>query len=268
MTTLGDRAAALVDGTLSDWVQIAHGNLSAVYRMTLCDGRTMVVKSAATVGQEAAMLQAISESGAPCPAVFESADDLLVMEAVPIDGTLRGSAWSSLADSLHLLHAASAASYGWQTDHAFGAVAIPNGRCDDWSAFWANRRLRCHIPSLEPTLAKRVEQLADRVGDRLPAHPRPSLLHGDLWAGNILVSGSEVSALIDPACYYGDREVDVAMLTVFSNPPRSFFDALDLELGWRERLPLYRLWPALVHLRLLGSGYTGLMSRTLDECGA
>ncbi len=54
MTTLGDRAAALVGGTLSDWVQIADGNLSAVYRMTLCDGRTMVVKSAATVGQEAA----------------------------------------------------------------------------------------------------------------------------------------------------------------------------------------------------------------------
>ncbi len=214
------------------------------------------------------MLQAIRVSGAPCPAIFGSADDLLVMEAVPTDGTLRGSAWSSLADSLHLLHAAVASGYGWPTDHAFGEVVIPNGRCNDWSAFWANCRLRCHIPSLEPTLAKRVEQHADCVGDRLPAHPRPSLLHGDLWGGNILVSGSKVSALIDPASYYGHREVDVAMLTVFSDPPRSFFDALDLEHGWRERLPLYRLSPALVHLRLFGSGYTYLVSRTLDECGA
>ena len=65
MRGLGDRAAALVGGTLSSWLRIADGNLSAVCRMTLHDGRTMVAKSAVTAGQEATMLRAVRNSGAP-----------------------------------------------------------------------------------------------------------------------------------------------------------------------------------------------------------
>jgi len=265
---LGDRAAALVDGTLDDWVRIADGNLSTVYRLKLRDGRIMVVKVAATAANEAAMLKAIRGSGAPFPEVFGSADDLVVMEEVRSDGALCGSAWASLATSMSMLHEIAATNYGWPIDHAFGAVAIPNDRCDSWPIFWADRRLRCHLSSLEPALAERVERVAETIGEYLPAHPKPSLLHGDLWDGNILVSGREVAALIDPACYYGHREVDVAMLKLFRDPPMPFFAALDLERGWRQRLPLYRLWPALVHLRLFGSIYAGLVSRTLDEIGA
>lgn len=268
MRGLGDRAAALVGGTLSSWVRIADGNLSAVYRMTMHDGRTMVAKSAATAGQEATMLRALRNSGAPCPAVFGSTKDLLVMESMRTDGTLHGAAWASLADGLRTLHATSADNYGWSADHAFGDVAIPNACSDNWINFWADQRLRCLLPYLEAATANRIEMVADRIGDLLPLHPAPSLLHGDLWNGNILVSGSAVSALIDPACYHGHREVDTAMLTLFSAPPQSFFDALDLEPGWRDRLPVYRLWPALVHLRLFGSSYAGLVSRTLSDLGA
>ena len=268
MTALGDRAAALVGATLSNWVQMAGGDLSAVYRMTLHDGRTMVVKSSPGAVLEAAMLEAIHDSGAPCPAILAVADALIVMEDIQEDGVLQGMAWSSLAHVLAKLHRARAAGYGWPVDHAFGDVAIPNARCDDWTMFWADRRLRCHLPSIEPALAKRVERLADRIADHLPRHPEPCLLHGDLWPGNVLTSGQTLAALIDPACYYGHREVDIAMLTIFSDPPASFFDACDLGEGWRERLPLYRLWPALVHLRLFGSGYAGLVSQTLEELGA
>jgi fructosamine-3-kinase len=76
-----------------------------------------------------------------------------------------------------------------------------------------------------------------------------------------------VAALIDPACYHGHREVDIAMLTLFDHPPEAFFAALSLEPGWRERLPVYRLWPLLVHLRLFGESYRGAVDRALAACG-
>jgi fructosamine-3-kinase len=95
------------------------------------------------------------------------------------------------------------------------------------------------------------------------------LLHGDLWGGNVLAANNRVSALIDPACYYGHAEVDIAMLELFDSPSPSFFEAYGaLEPGYRERLVIYRLWPALVHLRLFGDSYRALVLRLLAEAGA
>ena len=125
-----------------------------------------------------------------------------------------------------------------------------------WPAFWAERRLLPSCPHVPSALARRIEAFAADMANRLPELPAPSLLHGDLWGGNILASGTSVTALIDPACYYGHGEVDIAMLTLFDHPSPAFYDAYGaLEPGWNERLIVYQLWPALVHLRLFGGGY-------------
>src|SRR3546814_16715796 len=86
--------------------------------------------------------------------------------------------------------------YGWDVDYAFGSVAIVNARSRDWASFWADRRLRCHLPYLPPALGRRVESLADSVGTLLPAHPPPALLPGGLWGGNILVGGGGITGLV------------------------------------------------------------------------
>ena len=108
--------------------------------------------------------------------------------------------------------------------------------------------------------------LATRLPDMLPATPPAALLHGDLWSGNMLFRGGKLVGLIDPASYYGDREVDFAMLQVFASPPESFFAASDLGAGWQERSPVYQLWPMLVHLRLFGSTYRSRVERLLTAC--
>ena len=158
--------------------------------------------------------------------------------------------------------------YGWPIDYAFGPVAIANGWAEDWPRFWAERRLLVHLPHLPSALARRVEALAADLPNRLPARPTPALLHGDLWSGNILVAGDQVSGLIDPACYHGHTEVDLAMLGLFDQPEAAFYEVYGfLESGHDERTAIYRLWPALVHLRLFGAGYRPMVERLFQATG-
>lgn len=214
------------------------------------------------------MLKAMSAAGAPVPRIHAFDDEWLLMEEID-HGARVQTAWPDLARILDRLHAfrEGEGRYGWAVDHAFGPVKMENGWAESWPAFWADRRLRCHLPFLGVGLARRIERLADRIDALLPARPVASLLHGDLWGGNVLVAGHRVRALIDPACYYGDREVDAAMLTLFDRPSRSFFEALALVPGWRERQPIYRLWPLLVHLRLFGCSYADSVSNALVQAG-
>jgi fructosamine-3-kinase len=242
---------------------LSGGDLSSVSRVTLADGGTLIAKHTIGATAEAGMLRAIAATGTPAPAVHAADEAWLLMEDVPAqDGV--ADAWGDLALILGLLHARQDARYGWPANHAFGPIKIANEWSDDWPAFWAERRLRCHLRYVPPELGRRIERLADRLGALLPARPPSSLLHGDLWGGNILAAADRVTALIDPACYHGHREVDVAMLTLFDRPPLAFFEALALEEGWRDRQPIYRLWPLLVHLRLFGSSYASAVDAALS----
>jgi fructosamine-3-kinase len=245
--------------------RMAGGDLSVVHELVLSDGTRAVAKQGGGGRREGAMLRAIAAQGVPAPTVLAADDDWLVMEKLAADGS---AAWDDLAACLNRLHAPTAAPYGWPHDHGLGTVGMPNPRSDDWPAFWAEHRLRCHIAHVDASLGARIARLADGLRDHLPDRPPAALLHGDLWGGNVLVSGARVSGLIDPACFYGHREVDVAMLTLFDHPPAAFFDALGLEAGWRQRLPIYRLWPLLVHLRLFGRAYAAGVDADLRRLGA
>ena len=260
-----DRIASAAGSEVTGGRKLAGGDLGGAALVELADGRKLVAKDGPLVEREAAMLRAIANTGAPAPVVHHAADGLLLMDYVEADGAKD---WNSLAEALHLLHAPRDELYGWYADYAFGPVAIPNTRSTDWPSFWAENRLLCHGEKIDGSLTARLEALAKRLPDLLPATPQPSLLHGDLWGGNAVFHQGRLAALIDPASYFGDREVDIAMTTLFDHPPASFFDALALEPGWRERLPAYRLWPLLVHLRLFGHAYRGSIIAALDALGA
>jgi fructosamine-3-kinase len=268
MMPLAEAGAALLGARLRRSQALGGGCLSQIAHIVLEDGREAIVKSGPAPQTEAAMLRAIAASGAPAPAVLAVSGEVLVIEAMPAGGSLSG-AWADLGRVAARLHSARGASYGWAEDYAFGAVAIPNGWADDWPLFWAERRLMPHCRHIAPAVARRVESLAADLSNRLPARPPAALLHGDLWGGNVLAAGNRVSALIDPACYYGHAEVDIAMLELFDAPPRAFYEAYGaLEPGHEARLVIYRLWPALVHLRLFGDSYRPLVLRLLSEAGA
>jgi len=267
VTSLVDRVAALLGVGVRSAMPLTGGDLSAVVRVLLADGSTVVAKGGDRAEDEADMLRAIAAAGVPAPRVLAAAPGCLVMERLPADGRL-SDAWSDLGTVTRRLHAVTGARYGWPVDFAFGPVPIINTWSEDWPAFWAEQRLLVFESCLPVDLARRVARIARDLPNRLPWCPAPSLLHGDLWTGNVLVHGRRVSGLIDPACYYGDAAVDLAMLHLFGQPSAAFFDTYRaFDPGSDERLPIYQLWPALVHFRLFGKGYRPLVERTLEASG-
>ncbi|KQP14672.1 fructosamine kinase family protein [Methylobacterium sp. Leaf93] len=265
MMPLAERGAALLGRRLVRADPMSGGNLSGLVRILLDDGSAAIVKDGPDPPAEAGMLRAIRAAGIPAPEVFAADLRTLVIEPLPAGG---GNADADLGRVMARLHAVTGERYGWNRDYAFGTVRIDNHGSEDWPDFWAERRLLCHAPHLDPTLRRRIEALARALPERLPARPRPALLHGDLWSGNVLTDGGRVSGLIDPACYHGHAEVDLAMLSLFGMPGPAFREAYgEAEPGMAERRAIYRLWPALVHLRLFGSGYRSMVEALLDATG-
>ncbi|CAX27127.1 putative phosphotransferase:kinase [Methylorubrum extorquens DM4] len=267
MNGLARHAADLLGVPLAEARPMAGGDLSQCVRLRLGDGREAVAKTGPAPREEARMLAAIAATGAPAPAVLAADETVLVLECLPDTGSGPGTD-ADLGRVVARLHAAEGERYGWHAGYAFGPVAIENAWEDDWPAFWGRRRLLCHAGHLPIPLFRRIERLADDLGNRLPKRPRPALLHGDLWSGNVLYGGDRVSGLIDPACYHGHAEVDLAMLSLFGRPGSGFRAAYGApEPDAAERAPIYKLWPALVHWRLFGAGYRGMVEGFLEAAG-
>ncbi|MGX9351625.1 fructosamine kinase family protein [Shimia sp. W99] len=261
---LSDAVERLLGSAVLNARPLHGGDLSQVAQLTLADGRNVVAKTGPLVATEARMLHAMARGGAPVPEVLAAESTLLLLAHVE-EASASPAGWRNLGATLSQLHARTGERYGWHEDYAFGAVAICNRRTSNWLGFWADHRLLADLQTLPPDIALRLEHLATRLPDLLPATPPPAFVHGDLWSGNVLFDRNGKAWLVDPACYFGHSEVDLAMLHLFAAPPDIFWQGYGApDPGWRTRLPIYQLWPALVHLKLFGTTYQALVTRLLD----
>lgn len=164
------------------------------------------------------------------------------------------------------LHQVIGEAFGLDRDNFIGELPQHNRPTPDWVAFYRDRRIAPQVeiarargrlnPDRERMLRKvmeRMESLLDGAGEV------PSLLHGDLWSGNFLVADSHQPVIVDPAVYYGDREVEIAFTELFGGFPPGFLTAYDeaypLPRGYARRRDLYQLYPLLVHLNIFGESY-------------
>ncbi len=268
MSAFAHRVAMLTGASEDRLQRLAGGGLSEVLLLRRPDGRCTVAKGGASVATEAAMLRALAGAGVPVPAVEGEHEGVLLLEHVANDGVFSANAWASIGEALRALHGHGGERFGWPVDYALRSVTLGNRETSAWPTFWAEHRLLSTAALLDRPFRERVDTLAARINELLPHSPTPALLHGDLWSGNILVAEGRLAALIDPACYHGHAEVDLAMLTLFDEPPDSFWASYGaLEPGWEDRRALYQLFPALVHLRLFGQTYAGLVDRLLSQLG-
>jgi fructosamine-3-kinase len=258
--------------------RVGGGDINEAWRVTLPDGREAFVKTRpdAAVGEyatEARGLEWLAEPGAlRTPRVLEVADGHLVLEWIA-PGRLHAAGAEELGRGLALTHAAGARSFGdpGYGGARFGSLQLPNDPAPDWPTFYAQRRLLplAGIARERGVLSESGARAVAGVCERLPelagpAEP-PARLHGDLWSGNVMADTEGRPWLIDPSCYGGHREVDLAMLSLFGAPSQrvlaAYSEAAPLADGWEERVQLWQLLPLLVHAALFGGSYQGAAER-------
>ncbi len=231
---------------------------------------------------EAEGLRAIAQAGAvrvPTPLCTgeDQSHSWLVLEYLELASGSTG-AMPALGQQLARLHLASAARFGWHRDNTIGATPQRNPWTASWIEFWRIQRLGFQLElaarnGYTGVLQRRGEELLTHLDALLAHDPAPSLLHGDLWGGNAAATAAGEPVLFDPACYYGDREADLAMTELFGGFAPAFYSAYratwPLDPEYSARRDLYNLYHVLNHLNLFGGGYRtqaeGMIERLLSE---
>ncbi len=186
----------------------------------------------------------------------------LVLEWIEAIST-HPTAIDDLAFSLAQLHRQTRKEFGLEFHTYVGSLFQRNADHKLWTEFYVQERilplvkLAFDASLLTQENVAEIESLCGRLNQLIPVE-KPALLHGDLWNGNYLLSGSK-AYFIDPAVYFGHREMDLAMTHLFGAFPERFYEVYEssypLEKNWKQRLPLFQLYPLLVHLNLFGSSY-------------
>jgi protein-ribulosamine 3-kinase len=172
--------------------------------------------------------------------------------------------WEDFGQSLSTLHKLTGESYGLDFDNYIGSLPQRNKRSNDWITFFINERLNPQLQlaikngKVKNSLANDFESLYKKLPHILHIE-KPSLLHGDLWSGNVMVNNEGFVSLVDPAVYFGNREAEIAFTKLFGGFDEAFYESymenFPFEKDYEERFDIYNLYPLLVHVNLFGGEY-------------
>ncbi|MGZ5043947.1 MAG: fructosamine kinase family protein, partial [Methylobacter sp.] len=198
----------------------------------------------------------------------------LVLEYIELH-SLNSRSEQLLGQQLAQLHLQKQAYFGWHSDNTIGSTVQVNAHYHDWIPFWQEQRLGYQ---LKLAAAKGYDGRLQTLGDKLCSNlspffsgyqPQPALVHGDLWGGNVATDEQGNPVIYDPACYFGDRETDMAMTELFGGFSSTFYQAYQavypLTSGYARRKTLYNLYHILNHLNLFGRSYLHQAENMLDK---
>ncbi|MEL7483890.1 MAG: fructosamine kinase family protein, partial [Planctomycetota bacterium] len=249
---------------------LTGGCVAEVYRVRFADGGDLVVKidsgHDAKLDVEGFMLERLRDAGLRVPRVEHATPSLLAMEYIENDGRRSTDGEAKLGQVVAEFHSQKADRYGLERDTLIGSLDQPNGWSDDWAGFYAEQRIAVMADRAERRDAlpsgcrARLKRVCARMHELIPEPQSPALIHGDLWAGNILWHAGRQAALIDPAVYYGDPEIELAFIDLMGGLGPAFWEAYRevrrIDDGFHAtRCALYQLYPLLVHAVLFGGGY-------------
>jgi len=182
--------------------------------------------------------------------------------------------WLRFGEDLSRLHQKSASNFGLEYDNYIGSLPQENKIKTSWEHFFIECRINPLVKMgfdkglLHEGHLQKFQNFFKLFNDLIPTE-KPSLLHGDLWSGNLLCGEGQIPVFIDPAVYYGHREVDIAMTKMFGGFDPIFLsrynEVFPLEKGWENRLNIHNLYPILVHLNLFGKSYLGGIEKVLEK---
>lgn len=223
---------------------------------------------------EATGLQILTETGSiRVPEVVHWDVNFLLLEDLG-ESQPCSNYWAELGEQLASLHSQPQEQFGFPMHNYCGATVQLNTPCADGFQFFAEHRLLIlgrlayEAGLLERTELQRLETLAYNLEKFIPQMPAV-LIHGDLWSGNIHCDEHGKPALIDPACYWGWAEAELAMTRLFGGFSADFYasyqEAGNINPDWRDRVDLYNLYHVLNHLVLFGGSYLQSVKTTLDR---
>lgn len=281
---LRQKVEKLAGNPVADIRHFASGNNTLLYLVDTQDKRRLVAKvaNAASVRLdiEGWMLEYLAaRSNLPVPEVVAAQQNILLMTYLPNSGTLDAGAETQAAELLAALHNLHSELYGLDRDTLIGPLPQPNKQTSSWIDFFRDQRLlymaRAALDEnrIDGSLMTQIERLAAKLDSYIDDPAPPSLLHGDIWGGNVLSAAGKITGFIDPAIYYGDPEVELAFATMFNTFGQRFFERYNeinpLRDGFFEvRKDLYNLYPLLVHVRLFGRAYTETVKQTVHRLAA
>ena len=273
--------------------RLSGGDINKAYGLTLTNGKHIFMKAnskanAAFFTAEAAGLTAIEKTGAIgtpeilCTGTDDGEDvgySFLLLKFIK-GGKQDKNYWKELAENLAAMHKADTSVYfeeggkfGFFQDNFIGARPQKNTPADSWISFFRDNRLAPQFEAADTYFSsedrKKITKLLDHLENFMVEPEKPSLLHGDLWSGNVMCGPDGKAMLIDPACYVGHAEADLAMTELFGGFPAEFYEAYraanPLQPGYEERRDLYNLYQLLNHLNLFGPTYLGPVLSIVDE---
>lgn len=199
----------------------------------------------------------------------------ILMEMIPATAPSDAS-WQHLGAGLAQLHQHTTRQHGLNQNNFIGALVQENEPGDSWTAFFIEKRLEVQLKLavenqlMDLAFAQKFRKIYDHLNDVLP-EDEPSLLHGDLWSGNVLATPNGKASIIDPAVYYGSREIEIAFTHLFGGFNKNFYkayaDSYPLATDFNERIPVYNLYPLLVHANMFGASYLRAVEDVIRRFG-
>ena len=271
--------------------RLSGGDINDAYRLTLTGGGTIFMKTntksrKSMFTAEALGLAAIRATEAiGVPRVLATGTDeadgglsFLMLDFIESKNPVPDY-WEQLGRELAAMHSAPTDEfvkdglYGFDGDNFIGSSGQHNPACKNWIDFFRDYRL---VPQFNRAKSyfhtshlQKIDWLLEHLDHFLIEPKKPSLLHGDLWSGNVLRGNDGKAWLIDPAAYVGHAEADLAMTQLFGGFQRAFYDTyreiLPLEPDYDERRELYNLYHLLNHLNLFGRSYLSSVTRIVEK---
>ncbi len=181
--------------------------------------------------------------------------------------------WEIMGRKLAALHKiTNKKGFGWYTNNTIGSTPQVNTLTGNWVEFYTQYRMKFQLRRGKSKGGRfpQTEELLAAIPELLAGHkPRPSLVHGDLWGGNAGFTVEGEPVIFDPAIYYGDREVDIAMTELFGGFPPEFYrgynEVFPLDSGYELRKTLYNLYHVVNHFNLFGGSYESQVNQIISQ---
>ena len=262
---------------------VSGGCINRCYQLETSSGNYFLKYNDATLypemfASEAKGLKLLAAADAiDVPAVISCGEEgsfsFLILEWIE-SGRREKNFWADFGMRLAQMHRCTAEKSGLDHDNYIGSLPQSNRESNNWIDFFIHERLEPQLKLARDSglIAspdeKSFEKLISKLPQLIPVE-KPALLHGDLWNGNFLVNPKGKASLIDPAVYYGHREMDLAMTKLFGGFDSEFYSAYNevfpLEKGFESRTDIHNLYPLLVHVNLFGGGYVEQVKEILNR---